>query len=57
MPNRWTHRYHWGNTPERARRKGQLCRIISRGARQSILVEFDDGYRMITSMRAVRRSQ
>lgn len=56
-----TYHYHWGNTPERARRKGQRCRIVARSARrpgtpQSVLVEFGDGGRMITSLRALRRA-
>ncbi|MHC4864639.1 MAG: hypothetical protein ACYTEX_11170 [Planctomycetota bacterium] len=53
--SRQRYRYVWGNTPERAACKGRLCWVIARGSRQSIPVEFDDGHRMITSMRAVRR--
>lgn len=36
-------------------RKGQACRIVARGAMNSIDVEFPDGFRVITSRYAVRR--
>lgn len=35
-------------------RKGQRCRIVARGTMNSILVEFEDGFRTITSRWAVR---
>lgn len=50
-----THRYHWGNTPERARLKGKLCRVVARGAMRSVLLQFENGHRTVTSARAVRR--
>lgn len=36
-------------------RKGQSCRIVTRGKMNSILVEFEDGFRAVTSRYAVRR--
>lgn len=36
-------------------RKGQACRVLVRGSMNSILVEFEDGYRVVTSRYAVRR--
>jgi hypothetical protein len=36
-------------------RKGQRCRILARGSRNSVAVEFEDGYRVITSRWAVRK--
>lgn len=36
-------------------RKGQLCRVVLRGAMNSILVEFPDGARHVTSRWAVRK--
>ena len=36
-------------------RKGQPCRVLARGKKNSILVEFEDGYRVITSRFAVRK--
>lgn len=35
-------------------RKGQRCRVVARGALGSVLVEFVDGHRVITSRYAVR---
>jgi hypothetical protein len=51
------YRYTWGNNPVRACVKGQSCRILVRSSRMaSVLVEFPDGFRMVTSRRALRRS-
>lgn len=36
-------------------RKGQLCRITVRGKRNTILVEFTDGFTMVTSRWAARK--
>ncbi len=36
-------------------RKGQRCRVLRRGAKDTILVEFSDGYKLTTSRYAVRR--
>ncbi len=50
----YDHRWYW-----RARlpgRNGQRCRIVARGSKNSVLVEFEtDGYRVVTSRYAVRR--
>lgn len=47
------HVWHWrARLPER---KGQRCRVLARGRMNSILVEFEDGYRVITSRFAVRK--
>lgn len=37
-------------------RKGEPCRVLARGRRNSVLVEFPDGFRVITSRYAVRRA-
>jgi hypothetical protein len=37
-------------------RKGQRCRVTARGKLNSCCVEFEDGYRMITSRTALRRA-
>lgn len=48
-----THRFMWGSrVPDRA---GQPCRLLATGALCSALVEFADGWRMVTSRRALRR--
>jgi hypothetical protein len=36
-------------------RKGQKCRVLTRGKMNSILVEFEDGHRVVTSRFAVRK--
>ena len=36
-------------------RNGQPCRVLCRGKLNSILVEFEDGFRVVTSRFAVRR--
>jgi hypothetical protein len=36
-------------------RKGQRCRVVARGALNSIRVEFPDGFQAVTSRHAVRR--
>ena len=37
-------------------RKGQLCRVLVRGKKNSVLVEFEDGYKVVTSRYAVRKA-
>jgi hypothetical protein len=42
-----THIYCWGprgNMPGAMSRKGEKCRLLARGAMNSALVEFADGY-------------
>lgn len=36
-------------------RRGQPCRVVARGKMNAILVEFEDGFRAITSRYAVRK--
>ncbi len=36
-------------------RKGQRCRVRTRGSKNNVLVEFDDGEMVVTSRYAVRR--
>ena len=36
-------------------RKGQPCRVICAGKMNSVLVEFEDGFRVVTSRYAVRK--
>lgn len=38
-------------------RKGQACRVLARGRMNSILVEFVDGFKVLTSRYAVRKRQ
>jgi hypothetical protein len=43
--------YRW----DRHSRKGQFCRVLARGKMNSCCVEFEDGYKMITSRNALSR--
>ena len=36
-------------------RKGQACRVLVRGGRNSALIEVEDGFRMIASRNGLRR--
>jgi hypothetical protein len=45
--------YRW----DRQGRKGQRCRVTARGRMNSVRVEFEDGYVMITSGNALRRAR
>ena len=45
--------YRW----DRQGRKGQTCRLLARGKMNSCCVEFEDGYRMITSRNAIKRAR
>jgi hypothetical protein len=49
----YDHVWYWKN-PHHGERLGQPCRIVRRGGRNSILVEFEDGFLTITSKWAVR---
>ena len=46
--------YAWGNNSKRAMLKGRRCRLIARGSMNSILIEFENGERVVTSRYAVR---
>lgn len=37
------------------RRKGDRCRVLARGSMNSVLVEFEDGTKTVTSRYAVRK--
>lgn len=37
-------------------RKGQRCRVITRGTMNSALVEFEDGFQVVTSRGGLRRA-
>jgi hypothetical protein len=43
--------YAWN----RMGRKGQFCRVICRGTMNSCLLEFEDGFRVVTSRNALRK--
>lgn len=47
--------YYWRVKTRMPERKGQRCRVLARGAMNSCLVEFEDGYRVVTSRNYVRK--
>lgn len=44
--------YRWN----RCGRKGHLCKVTARGTMNSACVEFEDGFRMITSRNALKKA-
>lgn len=46
--------YVWGNNAKRARFKGRACRVVARAKMNSVLLEFEDGERLVTSRHAIR---
>jgi len=53
LVNAFPYRYAWN----RMGRKGQRCAVLVRGAMNSCLVEFEDGFRAVTSRNALRRAK
>ena len=45
-------KYVWKKLPNRT---GQLCVVLATGKKNSILVQFEDGFQMITSKYAIRK--
>lgn len=53
-----THIYAWGprgNMPGAMSRKNERCRLLARGAMNSALIIFGDGYLAVVSRNALRR--
>jgi hypothetical protein len=48
--------YVWRVRTRLPERFGQVCRVLVRGSMNSCLVEFLDGYRVVTSRNYVRRA-
>jgi len=49
------YRYAWKNNPRRRELYGRRCRVLARGKLGTVLVEFENGERVTTSGRALRR--
>jgi hypothetical protein len=48
--------YRWKNNPKRKHLVGKPCRVLAHGTTMhSVLVEFEDGERVVTARRAVQR--
>ncbi len=50
-----TYPYLWRVKARLPERKGQACRVLVRGGRNSALVEFEDGFRVVTSRNYLRK--
>jgi hypothetical protein len=50
-----TYPYIWRVKSRLPERKGTLCRVLARGKMNSALVEFEDGYKVITSRNYFRK--
>jgi hypothetical protein len=51
--------WHWRQSSWRAfdrERKGERCRVVCRGTMNSALVEFEDGWRTVTSRSGLRKA-
>ena len=46
--------YFWKNNELRAALKGRACKALKWGKKNSVLVEFEDGLRVLTSRNAIR---
>jgi hypothetical protein len=46
------HTYEWKKLPDR---KGAYCILLSSGKKNSVLVQFEDGFKIITSRYAIRK--
>jgi hypothetical protein len=52
------HVWFWRASPMRpVNRKGQRCCVLVRGAKNSVLVEFEDGFKVVTSRYAIRKAK
>ena len=49
--------YIWRVHTHLPERYGQRCRVTIRAGKNSILVEFEDGYKAVTSRNYVRRAK
>ncbi len=47
--------YYWRVKTRLPERKNKPCRVIVRGKMNSALIEFEDGYRVITSRNYIRK--
>jgi hypothetical protein len=58
----YPYRWFWkGHGTQRQRSdvqcKDQLCRVICAGKMNSVLIEFEGGYRVVTSRRGLRKAK
>jgi hypothetical protein len=51
-----TQLYRWRWKARLPERHGQLLRVLARGKLNSCLIEFEDGWRVVTSRNALRKA-
>lgn len=51
------YRYTWGNNEKRKALKGKRCKLIACGALNSVLIEFENGKKVVSDRRALRREK
>ena len=49
------HVWFWNPRMGESSRKGKLCRVVTRGKRNSVMVELEDGEIVIASRYAIRK--
>jgi hypothetical protein len=49
--------FKWGNNQLRDAFKGRPCVVLARGKMNSVLIQFEDGFKMITSRYAVKENK
>lgn len=50
-----TYPYYWRVRTRFPERFGQLCRVLVRGGRNSCIVQFEDGFKAVTSRNYMRK--
>ena len=51
----WKYTWAWRTRPDDRDRRGMRCRVLASGAKGSVMVEFEDKKRFVTSRRGLRR--
>ena len=51
-----TYPYIWRVKTRLPDRKGQRCKVLVRGAMNNALIEFEDGYKVVTSRNYIRKA-
>ncbi|QTA83887.1 Uncharacterized protein dnl_63110 [Desulfonema limicola] len=47
--------YAWKNNPKRKTMYKRRCRVLTRGKKNSVLIEFENGQKEIVSLNSVRK--
>jgi len=49
--------YSWGNNIKRKTMKNRFCKVLARGKKNNILIEFENGQKEIVSRNSIRRNK